>query len=229
MLSDFLKYHVDVHNCSIHSNLSAAWLEFFNPRLGMMVTDGVVTGHRKDAVSAEYKCIEVIGAARDYLVDKYLKAPEHIRDVTTETFCCDDTDYKVSELHYDPLVDLSPVIYAIERLSRWHEKHGTMMSECLVFEMALASQVKTNNKLRYSKFADLHYEAWCTNGGDPLPPGETFIGAFQDWLRCNYDSYDGNQCPDGTIEGAVRYQGTNILVQFLRRLTIQVAAIFVKQ
>ena len=206
---DFLKCHADRHNCPFWKVLSGAWDAFFDTNTNMFVT-GIVTACWKDSVSNHYRRQKVVGAVVDFLTTKHLNAPLHQREVTKESLCQREGSYRVANIHYDPLVHLSPLTFSIDRLRSFlRDNLGTKMSWFLMVEMAVAGVVKSNNMCRCHLFAEEHYHGWVHLKRDPLPRGQTFLGTFQDWLRVKHNSYDGNQTLGGQTEGALRHQATN--------------------
>ena len=182
--NDWLLKHCDQQNCLHWSILSFAWETFFCKQLGCYVT-AVMTANWKKSVSDVYNREDVIGSAADYVVDRFQKTDEYLQTVTPHTLCPPDfgSPYREIPIHQDPFVHLSPVIFAIDRLRSFLlEELDVQMSEYLRDEFVVTSLLETNNKFRFLRFAQEHYNYWVSEWEDPVPVGTSFVNAFQVWL-----------------------------------------------
>jgi hypothetical protein len=111
----------------------------------------------------------------------------------------------VVPIHFDTLVFLSPLLWHVHRMRRFWASRNQEMSLFLATEM-LIGFFKTNNPLRFHRFAQKVYDRLKTTGDLGIPPESTFLQELERFLFVTYGGWNGTMDTQGRSEGSMRTQ-----------------------
>jgi hypothetical protein len=115
----------------------------------------------------------------------------------------------VTSIHFDTLVFLSPALWHIHKMRRYWVSRGKKMSIYLAIEM-LVGFFKTNNPLRFHRFAELVYRKTIRTRRVGIPKPSSFLREFERHLIVTYGGWNGTKDRNDKAEGAMRTQPCTI-------------------
>jgi hypothetical protein len=209
---DRLISHTDGQNGKRHGwdYLATFWEFYFDSTLCrwiLMVASVTSRGSIEEYHTREGK----VGNATDLLMKNYNDHPEWQRRVIPSSLCPATlaSDHRVTSIHYDTLVFLSPVLWHIHKMRRYWLARGRMMSKYLAIEM-LVGFFKSNNPLRFHRFAESVYGETVTTGRIGIPRDSTFLREFERHMFVTYGSWNGTKDRMDQAAGAMRTQPCTI-------------------
>ena len=207
---DKLKPHVDRGNGIMKGwdVLATFWEEFFCADIGRWILFVVSATTRRsiEDYNDRKKCI---GFATDEILRRYASHPDCQRNVVAKTLCPRSTsgDHRVMPIHFDTLVFLSIPLWHIHRMRGYWSTRGQEMSLFLAQEMLLGF-FKSNNPLRYHRFADKVYRETVASGCLAIPSKSTFMHELETYLFTTFGGWNGTTNARGVVEGSMRFQTT---------------------
>jgi hypothetical protein len=186
--------------------LATFWEQYYDSTLHRWVLI-VLSATTRTSIEEYYTRKGCIGRATDLLIQKYQEHPESQRVVIPATLCPADIkgDHRVVPIHFDTLVFLSPLLWHVHRMRRFWASRNQEMSLFLATEM-LVGFFKTNNPLRFHRFAQKVYERLQTTGGLGIPRDSTFLQELERFLFVTYGGWNGTTDTQGRTEGSMRTQ-----------------------
>jgi hypothetical protein len=207
---DKLKPHVDKGNGVLPGwdLLATFWEEFFCPDIGRWILF-VVSATTRRSIEEYNDRKGCIGFATDEILRRYSEHPECQKHVVPNTLCPKSVkgDHRVTPIHFDTLVFLSVPLWHIHRMRKYWVSRGQKMSLFLAQEM-IVGFFKTNNPLRYHRFADKVYRETVASGCLAIPSKSTFLQELEAFLFITFGGWNGSSNARGVVEGSMRFQTT---------------------
>jgi hypothetical protein len=207
---DKLKPHVDKGNGVMPGwdVLATFWEEFFCADIGRWILF-VVSATTRRSIEDHNERKGCIGFATDEILRRYAEHPEWQKHVMPKTLCPRSVkgDHRVMPIHFDTLVFLSVPLWHIHRMRTYWLSRGQEMSLFLAQEM-LFGFFKTNNPLRYHRFAEKIYRETVASRCLAIPTKSTFLQELETYLFLTFGGWNGTSNARGVVEGSMRFQTT---------------------
>jgi hypothetical protein len=186
--------------------LATFWEEFFSEELGRWFLF-VVSATSRRSIEEHNDRKGCIGFATDELLDRYSKHPDYQKHVIPATLCPknEPCDHRTMPIHFDTLVFLSVLLWHIQKMRRFWSSRGEQMSIFLAQEMIMGF-FKTNNPLRFHRFAEKIYNKTVIAKRLAIPSNSTYLHELQTFLFTTYGGWNGTSDEDGRSEGTMRFQ-----------------------
>jgi hypothetical protein len=190
--------------------LATFWERYYDPDLKRWIL--IVASVTSQGSIKEYHMREgKVGTATDLLSTAYNAHQECQREVAPSSLCQNSIagDHRVTSIHFDTLVFLSPLLWHMHKMQRYWASRSTRMSTYLATKM-LVGFFKTNNPLRFHRFAECVYQETIATGELAIPSHSTYLREFERYLFVTYGSWNGTRDRHDKAEGAMRTQPCTI-------------------
>jgi hypothetical protein len=190
--------------------LATFWEQWFDQDLRRWVLF-VCSATSRASIEEQYMREGCIGYATNELIRRYESHPIAQRLVIPATlFPVGHTgDHRITAIHFDTLVYLSPLLWHVNKMRRYWKSRSQDMSIYLATEMVVGF-FKTNNPLRYHRYAESVYQETSRTGTLAIPAGSTFLRGLERFLFVTYGGWNGNKNEQGVTEGSMRTQPCTI-------------------
>ena len=190
--------------------LATFWEQWFDEELRRWVLF-VCSATSRASIEEQYKREGCIGYATNELIRRYESHPISQRTVIPATlFPIGHTgNHRVTPIHFDTLVYLSPVLWHVNKMRRYWKSRSQEMSIFLATKMVIGF-FKTNNPLRFHRYAESVYQETLRTGLLAIPAGSTFLRGLERFLFVTYGGWNGNYNEQGVSEGSMQTQPCTI-------------------